>query len=82
MKPTLTPIPVNNIRKILKKKGMKQCQISRLTGKCPDYISGVVNSYRRPSLATAEIIAAALNCSVAEVFPHFIQEKDKERGQC
>jgi len=70
-KATPNPIPPNNIRVLLKQMDMRQCHLNRMKGKSPDYISGIVNSYRRPSVATVEVIAAVLDCKISEVFPHF-----------
>lgn len=67
---------VIQIRDLREKKGMTANQLAELVGVTQPTISRLETGVRRPSIDTARKIAAALDCTIDELFG----EKEEEQG--
>ena len=60
----------NNIKQIIKSKGIKQTYISKELGINESVLSLIINGKRKPSQDRLRALARILNVSIKQMYPH------------
>ena len=61
---------MNNIKQIIKDKGIKQIYICKELGINESVLSLIINNKRKPSQARLKALAKLLNVSIKQMYPH------------
>ena len=59
------------LEKVRKEKGLRKCDLSRISGINHCQITTYENGYGRPSMQTAQRLASALGVKIDAVFPQY-----------
>ena len=60
----------NNIKQIIKEKGIKQIYICKELGINESVLSLIINGKRKPSQSRLKALARILNVSIKQMYPH------------
>tara|TARA_Y100000401_G_C8213659_1_gene169736 strand:+ start:384 stop:602 length:219 start_codon:yes stop_codon:yes gene_type:complete len=61
---------MNNIKKIIKEKGLKQTYICKELGINESVLSLIINGKRKPNQDRLKALARILNVSIKQMYPH------------
>ena len=66
---------MNNIKKIIKDKGLKQTYICKELGINESVLSLIINGKRKPNQDRLKALARILNVSIKQMYPHCVVKR-------
>ena len=65
----------NNIKQVIKEKGIKQTYICEKLGINESVLSLIINNKRKPSQNRLKALARILNVSIKQMYPHWVVKR-------